>query len=778
MSRASDSISDLAIEPKGALWVMGNYDLYYWTGTKFAKPNSDATSSGPYLVQLWGGGDRPLYATQFSDDWNGQDGPKVVAKQGRVLRLSDGTASFVTNFSYEVPHHYPGIHITKAGHIINWGRSFVASFDGADWNRHAADLGREVSLVETNDAVHLLSGNHVFTIDGKGKLTSRELGVPPDTPWYQPTLWGENRLIVLYGRSIRRIIFELPEFKRIELGDASRVLADFQSGVMLRTPDGSVLFDHHPPGDYGQHVLYRLSPGGTVEAINSGNFPARSASYLEPWLKPVLFAKDGATWLLSENRGILSFQDGKLQRYGCREGLADGGARAIVQDDAGNIYAGFHHGVWMMPADGRRTQLPEWMRVWTEHPLAAARPVQDDSNKLWMALTSKPKAISCWDGNQFVHRAVPFDTSRIQLFLVDDQEHLLVVLNPTKTGAIACHDVGPQDSSAYSSLEEMLVAAVKRGVKKFNSNNDLSGPVVDQYQRIWYAIGGRITQQIRLYNGTKWLGLDGYSYVYPTTTGEVLVSTNERLARYDLGVLLPLEPHPYFCMFGPDALTPYHPAIFMRAPQNFLLAEDGGRNFVQVAYDPDDLTKPWKVDRTQQQPTRVGYYVTRGRFGSHWMAYCACDLHRMFAGRAYLSDFTFTPVDAQSYITSNMFDDARGNLWIHRGTWGHGGNSMFMKDTSRFQLKPLKLPATIPSISLHTVAATDALGKPIEPKLFWKIDDGVWIQGQQPGKLALTFDQPGKHRVRVLAIGKQAEFCREPLDFTCEVHDGAANRGR
>ena len=758
------AITDLAIEPKGGLWVMGNQGVYYLTGSQFETPKGEAMRSGQYLTTLWGGGDRPLYATQPSND------STAAGNQGRILRLSDGTASFVTNFYYDAGSDYPGIHVTKAGHIINWGQTFVAKFDGTDWKRHEANLGRQAFLVESRDAVHLLSGNHVFTIDSKGDLTSHELDVPLDTAWIQPVLWGDDKLMLIDNQQRKLLALKLPEFTRIEIREAS--LAKSWVDLAFRAPDGSVWLSHQLPGVYPKRVLHRLTTDGKVEWIDSGNFPAWSSSYMRAWPESALFAKDGTVWLLSKSFGILSLKNGRVQRYGWREGLAEGGARAILQDHAGNIYAGFSHGVWMMPADGPRSRLPDWTRIWTEHPLASARPVQDDSQKLWMALASQPKAISCWDGTKFLHRAVPFETSRIQLFLVDDQEHVLVVLMEPHSG-VACRDIGPQHAAAFASLEDMLVAAVKRGARKFRSNNELSGPVVDRQQRIWY--GPRNGEHIRMYNGTQWLDLSGYSHVHSTTTGDVLVSGNERFARYEKGVLVPSTPHVdanRVRIYGPKGITPFEPVIYAHAPQDFLLVEkQGTRRLVQPTFDPAGLTEPWKFEPRDNSPNYMGDYVTRGRFGSHWSTYCACDLYRLFAGYAFLSDFNSTPVDGQSYITSNLFDDPAGNLWIHRGTWWNGRNSMFMKDTSQFQLKPLVLPETIPSNSLHTVSATDALGQQVDPHLLSQIDDGPWVRGQLAGELLLTFHRPGKHRVRVLAIGPQAELCCKPLDFTCNVHD-------
>jgi hypothetical protein len=764
------AILDMAVEPRGPLWVMANPGVYCWTGDHFERPKGEQLVSGRYLCTLCGGGDRPVFATQPFES---------VPNQGKIFKLTDGGASYVTTFYFDVAHEYPGIHVTKDGRIINWGQAFVAAFDGAEWKRHEANLGRAVSVVETDGQVHLFAGNKVFTIARDGELSSRELDLPAEVHLVHPTLWGDDRLLAVDTMHGKLLTYRLPDFKLGDLGEASSALTGFWSGTMLRAPDGSVWFGHHPPAEPRRNVLLRLAPDGKVETFDCGEFWVGSNSNSQPpWPAPALFAADGTVWMIFENQGIFQIKDGRIDRHGWREGLAEGGACAVVQDDRGNIFAGYHHGVWMMSADGHRSPIPPWTRTWTEHPLAAARPVQDAQERLWMALAGQPHDISCWDGKEFSHRGVTFDTANVDEFMVDDQEHLLITLLDRDRAEFSYRDVGPQDSTAPASLDAMLVGAVRRGVKRFSTNSDMSGPVVDREQRIWYALGNR--EQVRMYNGSRWLELAGYSCVHNTTTGEVLVSTSDRLARYDRGVLVPVELRSDagpIRMFGPDNVTPFDPTIYARAPQDYLLVQTGAGGafkLLQATFDRADLAKPWTFQPGDNRPAYLGQSVTHGRFGSIWTSYCACHLQRILGNLLLKSDFTLTPVAGQSYITANHFDDAAGNLWVHRGSWWNGKNSLFMKDTSRFRVEPLNLPRAIRRGSVYSVRAKDALGQAIEPNLYWQVDDGVWTHGSKPGELPLNFGKPGTYRVRVVAIGPQAEFCREPIDFICEARDPAS----
>ncbi len=765
VSNVRSSISDVAVEPQGSLWVMGRQGVYYWTGSQFAKPKGEPLRSGQYVANLWGGGDRPLYASQPATS------STPGTPQGRLFRLQDGEATYVTDFYYDVPHDYPGIHITKTGQIINWGETFLAVYDGASWTRQEAAIPRRTATVESEHGFHLFTANRVVTIDRAGQFHKHELNLPADASLVCPTPWGDDRLLVYDSRHRQLLAYELPDFQLIELKESSRVSRSFFGRAPVPAPDGSVWLQL-PVSEVSQQLsLYRLASDGSVAPI-AADPTGRWVYAQRNSPSPVLFAKDGSAWLASDNQGIFRLKEGKTVRYGWREGVAEGRLRAIVEDDAGNTFAYYHHGVWMMPADGQRSPLPDWTRVWSEYPLAAARPVQDDAQRLWMALGSHPRAISCWDGAKFTHREVPFDTASLVLLLIDDQQHVLAMLRDPLRNTVTYHDVGPDSSATYGSLDEMFVASVKRGTKKFFSTDEIRGPLVDPQRRIWYAYGH--DAPVRMFNGETWLTLRGVTNVHASVSGEVLASNSRQIARYDRGILTPIPPHPdavHVRMYGPAGLVPFEPSIYLHAPQDFLLVDKDSRIIAKATADPAGPDKVWQFQPGEKKPHYMGSNITGGRFGSLWTSYAACDLHRLVVGHAVVSDFDNTPVEGQSYITNNIYDDAAGNLWIHRSSRYNARNSMFMKDTSQFRLQPPYLALPIPLKTTHLLTATDATGQTIKPNLLWQIDDGAWTRSSTPGELTLDFAQPGKHRIRILAIGPQAELCQEMIEADFEVKE-------
>src|SRR5690606_2538470 len=102
--------------------------------------------------------------------------------------------------------------------IVNWGEAFVARYDGKEWKRHEASLGRDASLVEIDGAVHLFSGKRVYSIDGQGALSSRELDLPQDVKLSAPVLLGDRRLLVRDNQRYKLYELKLPDFKLSGLG--------------------------------------------------------------------------------------------------------------------------------------------------------------------------------------------------------------------------------------------------------------------------------------------------------------------------------------------------------------------------------------------------------------------------------------------------------------------------------------------------------------------------------------------------------------------------------
>jgi hypothetical protein len=403
--------------------------------------------------------------------------------------------------------------------------------------------------------------------------------------------------------------------------------------------------------------------------------------------------------------------------------------------------------------------------------------VQDDKGALWMALESHPQEISCWDGRQFVHRTVKFETSRMYRLLIDDQQHLLVSLFQKRTGPRepTHYDVPPAGGGeAFDSFDDMLVAAVKRGARKFVSNNDFSGPVVEPNGRIWYAPYPSGSEQLRFYNGSQWVDLRGYNRVHETKEG-LLVSNAKQYARYDNGALVPLaagEAEQDLALWGFHGWQPYHPMVFAQSPRDYVVVDRSSRRILLPPQDPADLLKPWKFQPGDERPNYLGEALVRGRLNSLWTSYGACPLYRLFSGHVLKSNFDDSPVAGQDYITRNMFDDPSGNLWIHRGSGYGARNSLFMKSTRSFRLVAPILPVALGKTSILDITAADAASSAPAPRLLWKVDDGPWNRGEQPGKVELKFDMPGRYRITVLGVGPQAELTPQPLEFSIIVGAG------
>ena len=153
-------VSAIGMEPGGVLWLMANNSLYYWAGQQF-QPLDGELTSGQYLTSLYGGPDRGLYATQ-----RGEEEPK-----GKLYKLTDGQAIYVTDFYYEVSHEYPGLYVSKSGRLFNWGNRFLAVYLQDRWKRIEAPLSLRVTLIfDTGEKVYFYYNQNIYSVGNYGNF--------------------------------------------------------------------------------------------------------------------------------------------------------------------------------------------------------------------------------------------------------------------------------------------------------------------------------------------------------------------------------------------------------------------------------------------------------------------------------------------------------------------------------------------------------------------------------------------------------------------------------
>jgi hypothetical protein len=232
-----DEINDMATEPNGTLWVMGNHSLFCWTGVEFKQPAGKALRSGMYLTGLFGGRDRDLFATQVDS---------VKSHRGDLYRLRDGQATRVAEFRFDVGHDDPGLYVAKTGQVINWGQAFVAALNGDAWTRIEAKLNRQrVVVLETNSAVHLISERQIYTVDRRGEIRGRELAAPAGVEFRSGVVWGDDRALLLDDRNYQLTAYDLTtlvkdsrRFQLVKPAVPDRVGALWRGNISARSEEG------------------------------------------------------------------------------------------------------------------------------------------------------------------------------------------------------------------------------------------------------------------------------------------------------------------------------------------------------------------------------------------------------------------------------------------------------------------------------------------------------------------------------------------------------------
>ncbi len=165
-------LHEMAMEPGGTIWIMANGGLYYWDGSAFVPPVSGQLASGQTPTGLYGGPDRVLYATQKNDKYH----------WGKLYRLSDGEARYVTDYYYEMTDGRPGLYVSKTGKLYNWGNRFLAVYSDGEWQRIEAKLNSRYTLVfDTGQTVHFYYNEKLYSADGDDNLAEHDLAVPVRT---------------------------------------------------------------------------------------------------------------------------------------------------------------------------------------------------------------------------------------------------------------------------------------------------------------------------------------------------------------------------------------------------------------------------------------------------------------------------------------------------------------------------------------------------------------------------------------------------------------------
>jgi len=742
-------IHHIGMEPGGVLWAMANNRLHYWAGESFQEPANTELRSGSYLEKLWGGGDRRLYASQ-----KGQE-----EHQGKLYELLDGNALYVTDFYYDLSGEHPGLYVSKSGRLFNWGNRFLAVYIDGQWKRIEARFNlRPTVICDLGDEVYFYYNQQLYRVDGAGNFTHRNISWPvksvPGRERIHGALWGSARMFLLRYGGKEIYVYDLNTAEAVDTSRISLRLAGRNVYDVFRAGDGSIwlLVDDRKLRGC---VFLRITPDGVITTIEETAEFAWDNSRCRQFPQSVLNASDGSIWFGSPKEGIARYHDGKMQWFGWRDGLSFGNSRHILEGAQGEIYAASHDAVQVFRPGKIPASVPVWASQWAEYRVAGSHPVRDSKGNIWMFLEDHPRQASRWDGKRWHHMKVDFKPSEVNRLMADDNGHILLDMHTYDDG---CYDICPTQVRRYDNIQQLLLAAVNRGVKRFFPDNSFQGCLVQHDGKVWY--GYRNDNRVHYYDGVRWDELamsQDIHYLYDSPGyGMLLRTRGGRYYTYDRGQLVPAQiPQrgPTYWLLGTKYLQPYEKELLDAHPREYVPVEQGENGKLNL------LAPCEKPDQDGIQCYCRGRVLDKyleglnpGHRGGHWSSYIAGPIFRFFGDEVIECDWRNTPLLGRVHEIREVLEDRAGNLWIDAGFYS-GARHVYVKRMNKFELRSNEVPSEAKcSVTLSPRAL---LGGEEQPgsRIFWRFKSGRWMCSESGKPVTIDFPEDGWYEIEMVGMG-------------------------
>ena len=736
-SKTSRGFWDMGVEPDGTLWVMADGGLFRWDGKAFVPPKTAKLRAIYYHDQLFGGGDRPLYATQRGGE------------AGSLHRIGGGDAQLVTDFRSDSVSDYPSVYVARSGALCNWGKDSLAVYAKGEWQRIEAALSRRRTVIlDAGDAVRFFYRGGLYTYDGELSESMRVAAVLAEEGPTLGALLGKDVLVTASPGAKGLRAHRLPVLTPVTLGAA---LDAVEIHDLVRGADGSVLVYAADAAGEGR-VFHRVAADGTAErlAATAGIEwePARASAYPHS----VLSASDGSLWLGLPRAGVARLRDGKLRLFTWLDGLACGTSRHLAEGQGGRIYAAGRRALYEFRPDEPAAPPPSGRELWQTFELASAYPIRDSAGNLWLLLRDRPGELSRWDGRAWRHTKVPFDTGKVLHALADDRGRVFFVLKGES------YTVGPAGVERHESMRAMLEWALVDGAERFSVGPSLQGCVVLDGGRVWY--GTRSSRTAYHFDGATWKTVRFVYAIYGIVESleyDALFRTNNRyytvVGGYPRAVAASRRSRSRW-LLGPRGYQPFDEELFALHPRDYVAVEidTDGRERV-LAPQGERGVAGWRLGSTLPSSVR---WVTPGLHGGHWSAQTTGGSapRRILGSRVIACDFTDTPLAGWTYAVQRVLEDRARNLWFDLGT-ERGVPRVVRKRLSGFRL-------ALGAVPDEAVRTLDLTAEPELPgltpdamRVFWRFRDGQWQGGASGSEVTVAFPAGGDYVIELAGMDRQ-----------------------
>jgi len=760
-------IHSIGIEPGGTLWTMANNKVYYWDGEQFREPINIKLKSGYYLAKLIGGNDRPLYATQTTQEEH----------QGKLYELTDGEAVHVTDFYFDSSGDRSCVYVSKSGRLFNWGKRFLAFFKDDKWDRIEARLAAKPLIFEHGESVYFYYNGNLYCVDPNSavsmtKIPSAMKTLPGQTRTHG-ALWGNDKILLISHGKKNVFIYDFIKGVSVNADWVTSYLEGRSVYDLFTADDGAVWLLIHDRGLRG-YVLLRIQTDGHITMVEDTLGLGWNNVAFWQYPKSVLSASDGSIWFATQIGAIGRYSNEKLTVYNWRSGVSFGQFRHICEDLEGTIYAASYEAIYALRR-GESKQQEQWVNRWTEYELTDHGPHRDNSDNIWMFLKEKPGNISRWNGIEWNHIDVPFDTSKSCRMMTDDRGHILI---DPMSHSKSRYDISSEGISQYEDLQSMVLGAANRGARHFLSDYDFLGCIVLDGPRIWFGYYGY--ERVYYFDGENWDELQmgtRIDYLYKSPRyGMVLLAGHLRFFTYDTGQFVKIASEDNQSgrwLLGPRSLQPYEEELLELRPKQYLPVKRSEDGKVFMLVPKTESTPENRGDRFVVGPelNRDMRRIKPGYIGGFWSAQNSGTVFRLFGNKVLPCDWRDTPLLARANDIRQVLDDSKGNLWIDAG-WYAGARHVFVQRMQDFVLRTEDVSAE--AIRSLTISAQAFWGDEAEPKarLFWRFKGGYWQGGEVGVSVTIDFPEDGTYRIELIAMAPQGGITPKPLSFTVKAATG------
>jgi len=525
-------VYDFVVDTSGTPWAAVGDLMWWWDGREWNQATDGETpyTSGQCTGRLLGDSRRGAYMSQK---------PQHEC-EGTLLKLEAGKAHPVGTFRVDSYHVSPGIYVSRAGEVFNFGKRFLAVLRDGRWQSVETEMGstrEQLRIVDfgPEGPVVFVPQTVLKAAVWDGKAFHTEVALPEfevDSPGnVRMARWGQDR--ILFWRHKSRLLGAVEvagnRFEPVDTATLADQLGDPESIYGVATaPDGS-LWVRVGRRELSDPNLVRIAPDGMVarhraRSVMWGTHPTHC------YERSTLHARDGTFWFGILKGGIGSIRDGKIHAHDWRDGVLAADVRYIAEAPEGTVYAAAAnpwHQVyrWDPEAAPDRSLTEYWDSI--EHRIQR-QSIADFEGSPWVFRLDRPGKVSQWDGTEWRDFDAPVDPDRLRYTVADDQGHLTVLeLLPPRRSYV----LGPDGVQQYGDLHEALVARVRAGARRFRTpDEDLMPPVVSRDGRLWLALSPSYRKHdLFAYFDGRWqpMDLDGVNAMGVDQTGRAVFITSD-----------------------------------------------------------------------------------------------------------------------------------------------------------------------------------------------------------------------------------------------------------